>query len=279
MTAGPPPRGLERFSLAGHVAVVTGGAGVLGRAIAAGLAAAGAQVAILGRRREPGERVAAAIGSTGGSAMAVVADVVDAAALGRARQAIVDAWGGVDVLVTAAGGHQPTAMVTEDQTFFAMPRDAFDSVVALNLTGALLSCQVFGEVMVERPAASIVNISSMAASRAITRGVGYSAAKAGVESLTRWLAVEFAHRYGDRVRVNAIAPGFFLGDQNRALLVEPDGNLTRRGEQVIGHTPAGRFGEPDELVGAVVWLAGDASRFVTGAVIPVDGGFSVYSGV
>lgn len=276
MSTALPPAGLARFSLAGRTAVVTGGGGVLGGAIAAGLGAAGANVAVLGRRREPVERVAAVIGET---AMAVTADVLDSTTLITAREAVVERFGGVDVLVNAAGGNQPAAMVHGDQTFFTMPRDAFESVVALNLTGSLLPCQVFGEAMAEQQSASIVNISSMAASRVITRGVGYSAAKAGVENLTRWLAVEFAHRYGDRLRVNAIAPGFFLGEQNRALLVGADGRPTERGAQVIANTPAGRFGEPDELVGATVWLAGDASRFVTGVVIPIDGGFSVYSGV
>lgn len=272
--------GLERFSLAGRSAVVTGGTGVLGGTIARGLAAAGANVAILGRRRDEAERAAAAIGALGGgSGLALVADVLDADALGDARRAVVDAWGGIDILVNAAGGNQPAAMVHGDQTFFTMPLVAFESVVALNLTGTVLPCQVFGEAMAERPASSIVNISSMAATQAITRVVGYSAAKAGVENLTKWLAVEFARRYGDRFRVNAIAPGFFVGEQNRDLLIGPDGELTPRGEQIITNTPMGRFGEPDELVGTVVWLAGDASRFVTGTVIPVDGGFSVFSGV
>jgi NAD(P)-dependent dehydrogenase (short-subunit alcohol dehydrogenase family) len=247
--------------------------------MASGLAAAGAGVAILGRDQERAGRVAAGIAATGAGACAVVADVLDAAALAAARDTVVDRFGGIDVLVNAAGGNRPAAMVFGDQTFFAMPRDAFESVVGLNLTGTLLPCQVFGEAMAGRPSVSIINISSMAASMAVTRGVGYSAAKAGVENLTRWLAVEMAHRHGDRFRVNAIAPGFFLGEQNRALLVEHDGGLTARGEQVIANTPAGRFGDPDELVGTTVWLAGDASRFVTGAVIPVDGGFSAYSGV
>ena len=271
--------GLDRFSLAGRAAIVTGGTGVLGGAIAAGLAAAGANVAVLGRRREAAERLVDTITASGGTALAVSADVLDHDRLSSARGAVLDAWGGIDILVNAAGGNQPGAMVHGEQTFFAMAREAFDDVLALNLTGTLLPCQVFGEAMAGRPAASIINISSMAAVQAITRVVGYSAAKAGVENLTRWLAVDLAHRYGDSFRVNAIAPGFFLGEQNRALLVDEAGRRTPRGETIIANTPAGRFGEPDDLVGAAVWLAGDASRFVTGAVIPVDGGFSVFSGV
>jgi NAD(P)-dependent dehydrogenase (short-subunit alcohol dehydrogenase family) len=271
--------GLDRFSLAGRTAIVTGGTGVLGGAIATGVAAAGANVAVLGRRREVADHLVDTITAGGGTALAVSADVLDRDQLSSARAAVLDAWGGIDILVNAAGGNRPGAMVHDEQTFFAIAREAFDEVLALNLTGTLLPCQVFGEAMAERPAASIINISSMAAVQAITRVVGYGAAKAGVENLTRWLAVDLARRYGDSFRVNAIAPGFFLGEQNRALLVDDDGGLTPRGETIIANTPAGRFGEPDELVGTAVWLAGDASRFVTGAVIPVDGGFSVFSGV
>lgn len=183
------------------------------------------------------------------------------------------------MLVNAAGGTRPGAMIEGDQTFFSMPRDAFDAALDLNLGGTVLPTQVFGEAMAERPSSSVINISSMAAAQALTRVLGYSVAKSGVDSLTRWLAVDMAHRYGDRFRVNAIAPGFFIGEQNRDLLVDDDGELTERGELIIRNTPAGRFGDADELVGIATWLASDASRFVTGAVIPVDGGFSAFSGV
>lgn len=271
--------GLERFSLDGRVAVVTGGTGVLGGAIARGLAAAGAAVAVIGRRQHAADAVVDVIQGGGGTACAVSADVLELDAVRAARDAVLDRWGRIDVLVNAAGGNQPGAMVHGDQTFFSMPPAAFDAVMALNLGGTLLPCQIFGEVMAQGEHAAVVNVSSMAATRAITRVVGYSAAKAAVENLTRWLAVDLARRFGDRFRVNAIAPGFFIGEQNRTLLVQPDGALTERGAQIIANTPAGRFGEPDEVVGAVVWLAGDAARFVTGAVIPIDGGFSSYSGV
>jgi NAD(P)-dependent dehydrogenase (short-subunit alcohol dehydrogenase family) len=192
---------------------------------------------------------------------------------------VLKEWGRIDILVNAAGGNVPDAIVSGNLTFFDLPQEAFEQVMALNLTGSLLSCQVFGEVMAEQKSGSIINISSMSVSRAITRVVGYSAAKAGLDNFTRWLAVDFALKYGEQLRVNAIAPGFFIGDQNRELLMQPDGSLTQRGQTIINGTPFGRFGEPEELIGTAVWLASEASRFVTGVVIPVDGGFSAFSGV
>jgi NAD(P)-dependent dehydrogenase (short-subunit alcohol dehydrogenase family) len=269
----------SRFSLDGKVAVVTGGSGVLGRAMAMGLASAGARVAVLGRRSGATAEVVEAIEEAGGEALAIRADVTDREALSAGRDQLVGAFGGVDVLVNAAGGNTPEALVAGDRTFFAMGRAAYESVLETNLTGTLLPSQVFGELMAGSHGASIINISSMAATLAISRVLGYSVAKAGVDSLTRWLAVEMAQRYGDRIRVNAIAPGFFVGEQNRDLLLDASGELTERGRLIIQNTPVGRFGEPDELVGAVIWLASDAARFVTGTVIPVDGGFSIYSGV
>ncbi|MCB0111161.1 MAG: SDR family oxidoreductase, partial [Caldilineaceae bacterium] len=166
-----------------------------------------------------------------------------------------------------------------DVTFFNMKREAFQKMLDLNLTGSLLPSQVFGEAMAEAKRGSIINISSMASQRVLTRVIGYSAAKAGIDNFTRWLAVEMAHKYGEGIRVNAIAPGFFIGEQNRDFLLAPDGSLTPRGQQIVGHTPMDRFGEPDELIGAAVWLASDASKFVTGIVVPVDGGFSAFGGV
>jgi NAD(P)-dependent dehydrogenase (short-subunit alcohol dehydrogenase family) len=268
-----------QFSLDDKVAVVTGGTGVLGGAIALGLAAAGAKVGILGRRREKAAKIIETIEQIGVTAVPLVADVLDKEQLRSARDLVLDIWGRIDILVNAAGGNRPGAMVFGDVTFFDMSQEGFEQVMALNLTGTISACQIFGEVIAKQRSGSIINISSMAATQAITRVLGYSVSKAGIDNLTRWLAVEFAHKYGEKVRVNAIAPGFFIGEQNRDLLLQPDGSLTERGELIIKGTPTGRFGEPEELVGTAVWLASEASRFVTGTVIPVDGGFSIYSGV
>ena len=270
---------LDVFSLKGKVAIVTGATGVLGGAMARGLAAAGAQVGILGRRAETAQQVAAEIEAEGGQALALPADVLDMAQLQAARQTVVEAWGRIDVLINAAGGNVPNANVFGDLTLFDLTQTAVDQVMSLNFTGTLLPCQVFGEVMVEGGRGSIINISSMAAQQAVTRVIGYSAAKAAIDNLTKWLAVEMALKYGEGLRVNAIAPGFFIGEQNRRLLLNEDNSLTERGQIIIRNTPMGRFGEPEELVGTAVWLASDASQFVTGVVVPVDGGFSVFSGV
>jgi NAD(P)-dependent dehydrogenase (short-subunit alcohol dehydrogenase family) len=269
----------QLFSLRGKVAVVTGGTGVLGGAIAHGLAAAGAQVAILGRRAALAADVAEGINAAGGTAMPLPADVLDKDQLTEARTALLERWGRVDILVNAAGGAVPEATVVGDRSFFDLAQAGFDRALALNLTGTLLPSQVFGQVMAEQGSGNMINISSMTAQRTLTRVIGYSAAKAAIDNLTRWLAVELVLKYGPGLRVNAIAPGFFIGEQNRALLLNEDGTLTARGQSIVAHTPMGRFGEPDELVGAAVWLASDAARFVTGIVVPVDGGFSTYSGV
>jgi NAD(P)-dependent dehydrogenase (short-subunit alcohol dehydrogenase family) len=272
------------FSLEGKVAVVTGGTGVLGGAMARGLARAGARVGVLGRRKEKAREVAGEIEGAGGEAAPLPADVLERGQLEAARNAVMERWGSIDILVNAAGGNVPEATADGDRAIFDMPGEAFGRVVDLNLLGTLLPSQVFGEAMAERrdgsePSGSIVNVSSMASQRAITRVAGYSAAKAAVENLTRWMAVELARRYGAGLRVNAIAPGFFVGEQNRALLLEEDGSLTARGRTIVEHTPAGRFGEPEELVGTLVWLCGPAAGFVNGVVVPVDGGFSAFSGV
>jgi len=259
----------ELFGLDDQVAVVTGASGVLGGGIARGLAAAGARVGLLARRREPLEELARSLGD---SAVVVEADVLDVAQLERARATVLDHWGLVDILVNGAGGNVPAATVGE-RSFFELPAAALDEVVRLNFHGTVLPCQVFGAAMT---AGSIVNVSSLAAHRALTRVVGYGAAKAAVENLTRWLAVELAPR---GVRVNAVAPGFFVGEQNRALLLDESGALTARGERIIAGTPAGRFGEPHELAGTVIWLCSAAASFVTGVVVPVDGGFGAFGGV
>ena len=267
------------FRLDGKVCVLTGGTGVLGSVMAQGLAAAGARVAVLGRRRERAEEVAAAVRALGGDAVATPADVLDQGALEGVRRDLIDRWGRVDLLVNAAGGNLPGATLTPDQTFFDLAPDAMRGVMELNFFGSFLPSQVFAKAMVDQGAGAIVNVSSMAAIQSVTRVAGYSAAKAAIDNFTRWLATTLAKQHGEKLRVNAICPGFFVAEQNRRLLLNEDGSLTARGQAIIDNTPMGRFGEPDELLGALLWLLSDASRFVTGAVVPIDGGFSVFSGV
>ncbi len=269
----------ELFSLKDRVAIVTGGTGVLGGAMAAGLAAAGAKVAILGRRAEQAASVAEALEADGAIAMPLPADVLDTAQLAEARKAVLAKWGRIDILLNAAGGNSADATVFNDVTFFNLKQEAFQKMIDLNLVGSVLPSQVFGEAMADAKRGSIINISSMASQRVLTRVIGYSAAKAGIDNFTRWLAVEMAHKYGEGIRVNAIAPGFFVGEQNRGFLLNQDGGLSPRGQTIVDHTPMNRFGEPEELIGAAVWLASDAARFVTGVVVPVDGGFSAFGGV
>jgi len=267
------------FDLSGRVAVVTGATGVLGGAMARGLAEAGAKVGILGRRVGRAEGVAAEIENAGGEALPLPADVLDREQLEGVRETALGRWGRVDILVNAAGGNVQAAAVAEDAEVFGVPEEALRQAMDLNLMGTVLPCQVFGEAMARAGAGSIVNVSSMAAQKPLTRVVGYSAAKAAVENLTRWLAVELSGKYGAGLRVNAVAPGFFLGEQNRAMLVNDDGGLTERGQKIVDHTPAGRFGEPEEVVGTVVWLCSPAAGFVNGVDVPVDGGFSAFAGV
>jgi NAD(P)-dependent dehydrogenase (short-subunit alcohol dehydrogenase family) len=269
----------DLFSLEGRVTVVTGGTGVLGGAMARGLARAGAKVGVLGRHQEKAEATAREIEEEGGEALALPADVLDRGKLEDAREAVVERWGRLDVLVNAAGGNLAQATLEPGQSFFDLPVEDMDAVVALNLKGTLLASQVFGEAIAHAGRGSIVNVSSMAAERAMTRVVGYGVAKAGVENATRWLAAELARSFGEGLRVNAIAPGFFVGEQNRALLLGEDGSPTARGQTIIDHTPAGRFGEPEDLIGALIWLCGPGAGFVNGVVVPVDGGFSAFSGV
>jgi NAD(P)-dependent dehydrogenase (short-subunit alcohol dehydrogenase family) len=274
------------FRLDGQVAVVTGGTGALGSAMARGLVAAGARVAVLARSADAVAERADELSARGGEAMGLTADVLARDSLERARDQMLERWGRIDVLVNAAGGNVAGATLQPGESVFGLSADAFREGFDLNLLGTLLPTQVFGAAMAgaarergEDPTGSIVNVSSMAADRAITRVVGYAAAKAAIDNLTRWLAVELARNVGPGLRVNAIAPGFFVGEQNRALLLEPDGGLTERGRTIVDHTPAGRFGEADELVSTVLWLCGPGAGFVTGVVVPVDGGFSSFSGV
>jgi len=266
------------FELSGRVAVVTGGYGVLGGSMAEALAAAGAKVAVLGRSAAAAETKAASLRASGAEAMALVADVLDESALRAGCARLLAAWGRVDILVNAAGGHVAEAR-TDDAPAFTMPLPAFDDVVRLNLHGSVYPTLVFGEAMARQRKGSVVNVSSMAATQAVSGVLGYSVAKAAIESFTRWLAVDLARRYGEGLRVNAIAPGFFVARQNRAVLLGPDGEPTPRARAILARTPMGRFGDPAELRGPVLWLCGDAASFVTGAVIPVDGGFSADSGI
>jgi len=258
----------QPFDLSGRVAVVTGASGTIGGAIARGLAAAGCTVGALARRRD---RLESVVSELGASAFALEADVLDREALHSARDELFARCGRLDVLVNCAGGNVAAA-TTGERSFFELPPEALEEVVRLNLHGTLLPCQVLGEAMGD--GGSIVNISSLSADRPLTRTVGYGAAKAGVENFTRWLAVELAPA---GIRVNAIAPGFFVADQNRSLLLRDDGAPTERGERILAATPARRFGDPDELAGAAVYLASSASSFVTGTVLTVDGGFSAFA--
>lgn len=272
---------LDLFDLSGKVAVVTGATGTLGGEMARGLARAGARVGILGRRERRAAEVVAEIEREGGEAVALVADVLDRGGLEEARREVIDRWGRLDVLVNAAGGNVPEATVSGNVEIFGLPEEALRHVFELNLLGSVLPTQVFGGAMARgaEPEGCIINISSMAAQKPLSGVVGYSAAKAAVENFTRWMAVELAHKHGAALRVNAIAPGFFLGEQNRVMLVHEDGSPTERGKKIIEHTPAGRFGEAQELVGTLIWLCSPAARFVTGVVVPVDGGFSAFSGI
>ena len=267
------------FDLTGKTALITGGTGVLGTAMAKGLADAGANTVILGRRKESGDELVKSIKSQGARSMFVKADVLDATDLLAAKQKVLDEFGTIDILVNAAGGNLPGAVIMPEQNFFDLKMDEFDKVVALNLTGTVLPSKIFGEEMAKRKKGVIINIASMASLRPITRVVGYSASKAAVDNFTHWLAIEMAKKFGEGIRVNAIAPGFFITEQNRKLLTNPDGSYTARGEAAIRQTPFARFGLPEELIGTLIWLCSDASKFVTGVTVPVDGGFNVFCGV
>jgi len=267
------------FDLTGKTALITGGTGVLGAAMAKGLADAGANTVILGRRKESGDELVKTIKNKGAQSMFVKADVLNATDLLAAKELVLKEFGTLDILVNSAGGNLPGAVIMPDQSFFDLKMDEFDKVVALNLTGTVLPSKIFGEEMAKKKKGVIINIASMASLRPITRVVGYSASKAAVDNFTHWLAIEMAKKFGEGIRVNAIAPGFFITEQNRNLLTNPDGTYTLRGEAAIRQTPFARFGLPEELVGTLIWLCSDASKFVTGVTVPVDGGFNVFCGV
>ncbi len=269
----------EMYDFTGRTIVVTGGTGVLGATMVRSLLACHADVVLLARDKEKAESLLASVEKSGRT-LVVTADVLNRDELQKAAQIIKDEFGKVDCLINGAGGNHKDATTRPDLSFFDMPGEALRFVFDLNLQGTILTSQAFGKIMAERGEGVILNISSMSAIRPLTRVLGYSAAKAAVDNFTRWLAVHLAQEYSARLRVNAIAPGFFLTEQNRLLLTDKEtGELTARGKSIIAHTPMNRFGEPEDLTGAMLWLLSPASAFVTGIVVPVDGGFSAFGGV
>ena len=268
------------FSVRGLTAVITGGSGELGKAMVQALARAGMRVAIVSLHAESSSRVAETIRAEGGEAIGIACDVLNRTVLERTVEQVTATFGAVDILINAAGGNKPQATTGAERSFFDLDMQAIHAVFDLNFTSTLQCCQVFGRGMAERGQGCIVNITSMNALRPLTRIPAYSAAKAAVANFTQWLAVHMAQEYSPQIRVNAIAPGFFLTGQNRFLLTNAaDGSMTPRGQTILQHTPMGRLGQPEDLIGTLLWLVSPASTFVTGIVIPVDGGFSAFSGV
>ncbi|MFP4056070.1 MAG: SDR family oxidoreductase [Candidatus Brocadiia bacterium] len=284
----------DLFGIDGKVAVITGGGGVLYSAISAALARLGVQVAVLDIREEAAAEVTRAVAQAGGEALPVVCDVLDRESIEAARDAVLDRFGQIDFLINGAGGNNPRATATDQMPFFDIPPDAMRWVFELNCIGTLLPCQVLGKYLAQRNEGVVLNTSSMCAFTPLTRVVAYSAAKAAVSNFTQWLAVYMSQHFGPAIRVNAIAPGFFHTIQNHSLLydterdyeadVDPEtgecaAELSERGRTILDHTPMGRFGVPADLVGTIVWLLSPAARFVHGVVVPIDGGFSAFSGV
>lgn len=270
----------NKFSLDNKVIIVTGATGVLGHSFVKALAAQGAVVGIMGRNEEVAKARVAEIEELGGQAIAIVADVLNEAQLKAASKMVLDRYGKINGFINAAGGNQAGAVIQPDQDVFNLDTDALRSVMDLNLFGTILPTQIFGKAIVATAGSgSIVNISSVAAHTVLTRVLGYSMAKSAIEAYTKWFAVELANRYGDKLRMNTLVPGFFLAEQNRKLLTNEDGSYTERGKLIIQGTPFKRFGNADELTGALIWLMSDESTFVNGASIKVDGGFTVFGGV
>ena len=267
----------ELFDIKDNVTVITGGTGILGRAIAKYLAANGAIVIILGRKEDVGRRIAEDITAAGGKCEFLKTDVMDKAVVEKNRDEILKRYGRIDTLLNAAGGNMKGATITPEQTFFDLNTDEFEKVLSLNLTGTVIPTQIFLKPMAEKGKGVIINFSSMAAFRPMTRVCGYAAAKAGISNFTAYMATECAKKFGEGIRVNAIAPGFFITEQNRELLTNPDGSYTERGQDVIRQTPFGRMGEPEELCGTIHYLMSDAAKFVTGTVAVVDGGFKTFA--
>jgi NAD(P)-dependent dehydrogenase (short-subunit alcohol dehydrogenase family) len=268
------------FNVEGQTAVITGGGGVLGSALARALAKAGVRVAVISLHETSSARVVETIRAEGGEAIGIACDVMDRTALEKAYEEIVRSFGSIDILINGAGGNQPHATTSPERSFFELDEQAVEAVFKLNFTGTFLSSQIFGRSMAEQGHGCIINIASMAAMRPLTRVATYGAAKAAVVNFTQWLAVDMAQKCSVQIRVNAIAPGFFLTEQNRFLLTEPEtGAMTARGQAILDHTPMGRFGAPEDLVGTLLWLISPAASFITGTVIPIDGGFSAFGGV
>lgn len=265
------------FDINGYVVAITGGTGVLGRAIAKYLALNGAKVIILGRKEEVGAEIVADIKKAGGECEFLKTDVMNQDIVQQNCDYIVEKYGRIDTLLNAAGGNMKGATITPEQTFFDLEAKQFQTVLDLNLTGTVIPTQVFLRPMVKQGKGSIINFSSMAAFRPMTRVCGYAAAKAGISNFTAFMATECAKKFGEGIRVNAIAPGFFITEQNRSLLTNPDGTFTQRGQDVIRQTPFGRMGEPEELCGTIHYLMSDAAKFVTGTVAVVDGGFNCFA--
>ncbi len=268
------------FSLKNKVAVVTGGAGVLCSEISTALMQAGAKIAVLDLFEEKAVQLADSLNKDGGEAIGLGVDVLNKESIEKAAKAVIEKWGHIDILLNGAGGNKAQATTGEQMSFFDIPQDALQWVFNLNLLGTIMPSQIFGRYMADRKSGCIVNISSMAALTPLTRTVAYSAAKAGISNFTKWLAVHMSQEYSPAIRVNAIAPGFLLTQQNRFLLTnKDDGSSTARGADILRNTPMARYGDPSELCGAVVYLCSEAASFVTGIVLPIDGGFSAFSGV
>ena len=269
------------FDLTDKIAVVTGGTGVLCSAMCHGLADAGATVVVIARTQDKIDALVNELNSKGAKSIGISADVLDKPALRVAAEKVMQKYGRVDILINGAGGNRSDATtMPNERTFFDLPEEALHWVFNLNFMGAILTSQIFGEIIAQQESGVILNVSSMASYQPMTRVIAYSGAKAAINNFTHWLSVYMALEHNTTIRVNAIAPGFFLGEQNRYLLIDKEtGNLTQRGQQIIDHTPMNRFGEPSDLVGTVIWLVSDASRFITGIVVPVDGGFMAYKGV
>ena len=267
----------ELFSVKNKVVSITGGTGILGKEIGSYLASQGAKVVIMGRKAEVGQAIVNDIKEKGGEAMFLQTDVLNREVVEQNLKDILAAYGRVDALLNAAGGNMPGATIAPTGTFFDLKPEEFERVLNLNLTGTVIPTQVFLQAMVEQKQGCIVNFSSMAAFRPLSRVCGYAAAKAGISNFTQFMANEVATKFGEGIRVNAIAPGFFLTEQNRTLLTNPDGSYTSRGNDVIRQTPFKRFGSPEELNGTIQYLISDASKFVTGTVAVVDGGFNTFA--
>ncbi|SFQ38405.1 SDR family oxidoreductase [Parafilimonas terrae] len=269
----------NEFSLEGKVIVVTGGTGIIGKSFITAISDAGGTVGILGRNRKVAEQRSSEINLNGGRALALCADVTNKNELINARKQMLNMYGKIDGLVNAAGGNIPEAVTEYGDDIFNLNVEGLKKVMDTNLWGTILPTQVFGDAIARNGSGSIVNISSMSAKKVISKILGYSLAKASVECFTQWFALELSRRYKDLIRINAIVPGFFLTEQNKTLLTNTDGSLTDRGHSILKQTPFGRFGDPDELKGTLIWLLSDSSKFITGTTVNVDGGFVVNSGV